>query len=140
MNNEQIELVQTSFSKVVPIAQTAANLFYRRLFEIAPEVKPLFKNDIEDQGRKLMATLKVVVEGLRQLDAIVPVAERLAIRHVAFGVKAEHYVPVGAALIWTLQQGLGTEFTPDTEAAWLVAYGTLSGVMIAAAYPPTAAH
>ena len=139
MNSEQIDLVQASFAKVAPIAPMAAGLFYGRLFEIAPEVKPLFKGDMDEQGRKLMATLGLVVKGLRQLGEIVPVAQRLAVRHVDFGVKAEHYAPVGSALIWTLEKGLGEDFTPAVKEAWSQAYATLSGVMISAAYPATAA-
>jgi nitric oxide dioxygenase len=136
MDATQIDLVQQSFAKVVPIAPAAAKLFYGRLFEIAPEVKPLFKNDMDEQGRKLMMTLGVVVNGLKRLDEIVPVAQKLAIRHVDFGVKAEHYMPVGVALLWTLHQGLGDGFTPEVELAWTQAYTTLAGVMVAAAYPP----
>ena len=135
MQPSQIEAVQASFAKVQPIADAAAKIFYARLFEIAPEVKSLFTSDIDEQGRKLMMTLGVVVNGLTRLDEIVPVAQKLAIRHVDFGVRAEHYRPVGNALLWTLEKGLGDEFTPEVEAAWSVAYTTLSGVMISAAYP-----
>jgi nitric oxide dioxygenase len=135
MQAEQIDLVQSSFSKVAPIAPTAAKLFYGRLFEIAPEVKPLFRSDMDEQGRKLMMTLATVVNGLKNLDTIVPVAQQLAIRHVGYGVEAEHYTPVGQALLWTLGQGLGEAFTPEVEAAWTAAYTTLTGVMVAAAYP-----
>lgn len=139
MNSEQIDLVQTSFAKVAPIAPTAAGLFYGRLFETAPEVRPLFKGDMDEQGRKLMATLSAVVNGLREFAEIAPIAQKLAIRHVAFGVKAEHYAPVGAALIWTLEKGLGEDFTPAVKDAWSQAYAALSGVMMAAAYPSAAA-
>ncbi|GLI21255.1 nitric oxide dioxygenase [Xanthobacter flavus] len=128
----QIELIQDSFRKVVPIADTAAALFYGRLFEIAPEVKPLFKGDMSLQGAKLMATLGLVVAGLNDLSKIVPAAESLARKHVAYGVKDAHYAPVGAALIWTLERGLGPDFTPETKDAWVEAYGILSSVMIAA--------
>lgn len=128
----QIELIQDSFRKVVPIADTAAALFYGRLFEIAPEVKPLFKGDMSLQGAKLMATLGLVVAGLNDLSKIVPAAESLARKHVGYGVKDAHYAPVGAALIWTLERGLGPDFTPETKDAWVEAYGILSSVMIAA--------
>ncbi len=138
MTPDQISLIQSSFAKVAPIADQAATLFYGRLFEIAPEVKPLFKSDITEQGQKLMGTLAVVVQGLNALEAIVPVAEALARRHVDYGVKAAHYAPVGAALIWTLEQGLGDDFTPETRAAWVEAYTLLSSVMIAAAETPVA--
>src|SRR5262245_7681558 len=110
MTPEQIEDIQASFAKVVPIAPAAAALFYDRLFTIAPEVKPLFKGDIKEQGKKLMSTLAVVVNGLKNLDAVLPVAQQLAVKHVGYGVKAEHYAPVGAALIWTLEQGLKDDF------------------------------
>lgn len=133
MTPNQIDLIQDSFRKVVPIADTAAGLFYGRLFEIAPEVKPLFKGDMSLQGAKLMATLGLVVAGLNDLSKIVPAAESLARKHVGYGVKDEHYAPVGAALIWTLEQGLGPDFTPETKAAWIEAYAILSSVMIAAA-------
>jgi hemoglobin-like flavoprotein len=135
MTPEQIDDIQSSFAKVAPIAPAAAALFYGRLFTIAPEVKPLFTGDIAEQGRKLMGTLAVVVNGLANLEAVVPVAQQLAVRHVGYGVKAEHYAPVGAALIWTLEQGLKDDFTPKVREAWMIAYNTLSGVMIAAAYP-----
>ncbi|MDI4663259.1 hemin receptor [Xanthobacter autotrophicus] len=136
MTPTQIDLVQASFAKVVPIADTAAGLFYGRLFEIAPEVKPLFKGDMTTQGQKLMATLGVVVAGLKDLPSIVPAAQNLARKHVGYGVKTEHYVVVGAALLWTLEQGLGEAFTPEVKTAWADAYGLLSSVMIAAAEAP----
>jgi hemoglobin-like flavoprotein len=139
MTPNQIDLVQSSFAKVVPIADVAADLFYARLFEIAPEVKPLFRGDMREQGRKLMTTLGVVVSGLKNLEAILPAAKVLAVRHVAYGVAAAHYKPVGEALIWTLDKGLGEGFTPAAKEAWLAAYGALSGVMIAEAYGAEAA-
>ena len=135
MNDTQITMIQESFAKVAPIADTAAEIFYARLFEIAPEVKPMFKGDIKEQGKKLMTTLGVVVNGLRDLDKIVPVAQQLATKHIDYGVKSEHYQPVGEALIFTLEKGLGDDFTPELKEAWLGAYTTLSGVMIDAAYP-----
>jgi nitric oxide dioxygenase len=133
MNDAQITLVQDSFAKVVPIKDTAAEIFYNRLFEVAPEVRPMFKGDMKDQGAKLMMTLGVVVNGLRDLDKIVPVAEDLAIKHIDYGVTAEHYDTVGASLLFTLKTGLGDDFTADVEDAWTTAYTTLSGVMISAA-------
>ncbi len=136
MNETQITLVQSSFDKVVPIADTAAGLFYADLFETAPETKPLFANaDMAKQGKKLMTTLGVVVRSLGNLDMVLPAARELAIRHVDYGVKAEDYGKVGASLIRTLEKGLGEDFTPATRDAWVAAYGALSGVMIGAAYP-----
>jgi hemoglobin-like flavoprotein len=138
MTPEQIALVQQSFSKVAPISEQAAKLFYGRLFEIAPEVKPLFGNDMAEQRRKLMATLAVVVNGLTNLDAVLPAASALAKKHVAYGVKPQHYQPVGAALLWTLEQGLGPDWTPELAGAWTAAYTTLSGFMIDEAYGKSA--
>lgn len=135
MTPEQITEVQSSFSKVAPIAEQAAGLFYGRLFEIAPEVKPMFATtDIREQGKKLMGTLAVVVGGLTDLPAILPAASRLAKHHVQYGVRHEHYAPVGAALLWTLQQGLGEAWTPELAEAWSAAYGTLSNYMMSEAY------
>jgi hemoglobin-like flavoprotein len=136
---EQVRSIQDSFAKVAPISEQAAALFYGRLFEIAPEVKPLFRSDMSEQGRKLMATLAVVVNGLGNLTSILPAASALAKRHVDYGVKASHYEPVGAALIWTLQRGLGEQWTPELEAAWSEAYTLLSHFMIDEAYGRSAA-
>ncbi len=139
MNETQISLVQNSFAKVAPIADVAAELFYADLFDTAPEVKPLFaKSDMSVQGEKLMKTLGVVVNGLNNLGDVVPVAEAMAVRHVSYGVKAEHYDYVGASLLRTLKKGLGEAYTPEVAEAWTTAYGTLSGVMKAAAYPEAA--
>ena len=135
MTSEEIRLVQTSFAGVVPIAPLAADLFYARLFELAPQVRPLFKGDMVEQGRKLMAMLGTVVASLDRLDVIVPAARELARRHVAYGVQPAHYAPVGEALIDTLAKGLGDGFDEATRAAWVTAYRTLSTVMIEAGYP-----
>ncbi|MDM0113305.1 globin family protein [Variovorax sp. J22R133] len=140
MTPHQIELVQSSFAKVVPISDHAAALFYTRLFELAPDVRALFKGDMVEQGRKLMTMLGSVTRQLNNLDTLVPVAQKLAVRHVAYGAEPAHYAVVGAALIDTLDKGLGAEFTPDVRTAWETAYGTLSGVMIAAADKPVAAN
>ncbi|MGF1641024.1 MAG: globin family protein [Rhodospirillales bacterium] len=134
MTPQEIELIEGSFASVAPLEVEAAALFYGRLFEMAPEVRPLFAGDMTEQGAKLMMTLAVVVNGLRDVDKLLPVVQNLARRHVGFGVRPEHYPTVGAALLWTLEQGLGEAFTPATEAAWQKAYGTLAGVMVAAAY------
>jgi len=139
MSPAQIALVQSSFEKIAPMASDAAALFYDRLFRTLPEVRPLFNGDMEEQGRKLMATLGAVVRSLDRLDDVLPAAKALAIRHVNYGVRPDHYAPVGAALLWTLEQGLGADFTPETAAAWRAAYTALSAEMIQAAYPLHAA-
>jgi nitric oxide dioxygenase len=139
MTPDQVKAIQDSFAKVAPISEQAAALFYGRLFEIAPAVKPLFKGDMTEQGRKLMATLAVVVNGLSHLETILPAASALAKRHVNYGVKASDYEPVGGALLWTLERGLGEHWTPQLAAAWTAAYTTLSEFMIAEAYGRSAA-
>jgi hemoglobin-like flavoprotein len=134
MTPDQVKLVQDSFAKVAPISEAAAVLFYDRLFEIAPSVRAMFPTDMTEQRRKLMATLAVVVNGLSNLESILPAASALAKRHVNYGAKPEHYPVVGAALLWTLEKGLGEAWTPEVAAAWTAAYGTLSGYMISQGY------
>ena len=134
MTPEQVKLVQQSFSKIMPISDMAAVIFYDRLFEIAPQVKTMFPSELAEQRGKLMATLTAVVNGLGNLSSILPAASALAKRHVGYGARAEHYPVVGAALLWTLEKGLGESWTPDVANAWRAAYGTLSGFMISEAY------
>src|SRR5215831_5830248 len=134
MTPEQIKLVQQSFARVAPISDQAAVMFYDRLFEIAPAVRQMFPNDMTEQRRKLMATLAIVVNGLSNLEMILPAASALATRHVAYGAKAEHYPVVGDALLWTLDRGLGADWTPEVADAWIAAYATLSSFMISQAY------
>ncbi|WP_455196392.1 globin family protein [Kaarinaea lacus] len=129
MTPEQKDLVQTTFADVVPIADTAAKLFYGKLFELDPELKSLFKGDMEEQGRKLMKIIATAVNGLDRLDEIVPVVEDLGKRHVGYGVKDKDYNTVGAALLWTLKQGLDSSFTPEVEEAWTVVYTLLADTM-----------
>ena len=129
MTPQQIELVQTSFKKVVPIAGTAADLFYNRLFEIAPETRSMFPADLKEQKGKLMSMLGTAVTNLHKLEEILPAVKALGERHKGYGVTAAHYAPVGAALLWTLEQGLGPDFTPDVKAAWTETYTALAGVM-----------
>jgi hemoglobin-like flavoprotein len=134
MTPEQVALVQQSFAKVVPISDMAAMIFYDRLFEIAPPVKAMFPADMTEQRKKLMATLAVVVNGLGNLESVLPAASALAKRHVGYGAKPEHYPVVGSALLWTLEKGLGSGWTLDVADAWGAAYATLSGFMISEAY------
>ena len=139
MNPTQIKLVQDSFAKVAPISEQAAVMFYDRLFEVAPSVKAMFPIDMTEQRKKLMATLAVVVNGLSNLEAVLPAASALAKRHVSYGAKPEHYPVVGGALLWTLEKGLGEAWTPEVADAWTAAYGTLSGYMVSEAYGGTQA-
>jgi hemoglobin-like flavoprotein len=134
MTPEQVELVQSSWARVTPIAETAADLFYARLFEIAPEVKPYFKGDMKEQGKKLMAMINTAVNSLTNIEVVVPAIREMAIRHVDYGVKPEDYDSVGTALIWTLEQGLGDAFTPEVKQAWTDVYGLVASTMKDAAY------
>lgn len=134
MTPDQVTLVQGSFRKVLPIADQAAVIFYNRLFEIAPQVRPMFKDDMTVQRKALMGTLAVVVNGLSDLPSVLPAASALAKKHVGYGVEATHYPLVGAALLWTLEKGLGDAWTPAVASAWTEAYGVLSGHMISEAY------
>ena len=133
----QIQLVRDSWAQVQPIQAAAADLFYARLFELAPETRPLFKRDIHAQGAMLMKMLDTVVASLDRLDELLPVAGQLARRHVGYGVQARHYDTVGTALLWTLEQGLGPAFTPHVRQAWLTAYSTLACTMKGAAADAT---
>jgi hemoglobin-like flavoprotein len=121
--------VQTTFGKVAPIADTAAALFYGRLFELDPSLRPLFKGDLVEQGRKLMQMIGVAVNGLDRLDQILPAVQQLGVRHAAYGVRDQHYDTVATALLWTLEQGLGSDFTPEVKDAWTAAYTVLAGTM-----------
>lgn len=135
---EQKTLVQSTWAQVVPIADTAAALFYNRLFEIDPSLRPLFTSDIKEQGAKLMAMIGVAVKGLDRLDEIVPAVQALGRRHVGYGVKDEHYATVASALLWTLEKGLGEAYTPPVAEAWTVTYTLLADVMKDAARQPAA--
>ncbi len=130
MTPEQIALVQDSFKKVVPIAGPAADIFYDKLFEIAPQVRPLFPEDMSDQKKKLMQMIGIAVNGLTKLDEILPAVQDLGRRHNDYKVEPEHYDYVGEALIYALGQGLGDGFTDELKAAWVETYGTLASVMI----------
>ena len=133
MTPEQIEMVQSSWKKVIPIREQAAELFYGRLFELDPKLKSLFSGDMKEQGRKLTTMIATAVNGLNDLEAIVPAVQDLGKRHVDYGVSAEDYDTVGAALIWTLGQGLGDEFNSELESAWVTTYSLLADTMKQAA-------
>ena len=124
--------VQDSWSKVIPIADVAGKLFYTNLFEADPALKQLFKGNIEEQSAKLTTMITAAVSRLDNLDVLIPILESLGKRHVGYGVKPEHYQTVGAALLKTLEQGLGEGFTEETKHAWTVVYGVMADVMIGA--------
>jgi hemoglobin-like flavoprotein len=128
------QLIRSTWAAVEPIQDVASDLFYARLFELDPMLAALFaETDMRRQGRMLMQTLAIVVKSLDDLSVVVPAVEALGRRHVGYGVQPEDYGTVGAAFLWTLEQGLGDAFTPEVRAAWAGAYGTVSSVMIAAA-------
>ena len=129
MTPEQQHLIQTSWAQLTPIADQAAALFYARLFELDPALKPLFTGDMKTQGAKLMKAINLVVRSLDKLDSLLPALQALGQRHVGYGVQAAHYDIVGTALLWTLEQGLGDTFTAPTRTAWGEAYSRLATVM-----------
>jgi len=134
MTPEQVTMVQDSFTKVVPIADAAAEMFYKKLFELDPALKPLFESsDMKTQGNKLMTMIGTAVAGLSNLESIVAAVEDLGKRHVGYGVQDSHYDTVGAALLWTLEQGLGDDFSPEVKEAWATVYGILANTMKSAA-------
>jgi len=136
MTSHQIALVRESFATVVPISEQAVGLFYDRLFAIDPSTRPLFQGDMKSQGAKLMAAVGAVVKSLDCIETILGDLRALARRHDRYGVREEHYASVGAALLWTLEQRLGLDFTSDVREAWAAAYGLLSSAMIAASSQP----
>lgn len=138
MNQTEIAIVQSTWAEVKPIAGDAAKLFYRRLFELDPEIRHLFVRDPEDQGRRLMAMLDFAISRLDRVEMIVATLEQLGLRHVGYGVRDEHYDVVGAALLWTLEAGLGARFDREAKAAWSSAYQLLADTMRAGARPVAA--
>ncbi len=129
MTPNTIQLMKTSWAQVAPIADQAAALFYGRLFQVYPEVKPYFKGDMAEQGRKLMAMIGMAVDSLDNLDPLLPVIRESGKRHATYGVLEADYDKVADALLWTLAEGLGEAFTDEVKAAWVTTYGALSEVM-----------
>ena len=134
MTENQVSLVQGTFAKVAPISETAAEIFYGKLFEIDPSLKPLFTSDIKEQGKKLMSMIGAAVGGLNNIEALVPVVQDLGKRHVSYGVTPEHYETVASALLYTLEKGLGEAWTPEVKDAWVEVYTVLATTMKDAAY------
>jgi hemoglobin-like flavoprotein len=125
----EIETVQADWQSVLPIAETAATIFYDRLFELDPGLRSLFKPDLSEQKKKLLQMLGAAVRGLNDLPALVPAVRALGKRHASYGVKPEHYALVGSALLWTLKKGLGDGFDKAHEVAWSKVYGLLAETM-----------
>ena len=129
MTPRQIALVQASWQDALAFPETAVQLFYLRLFELDPALRPMFRGELREQGRKLVAMISVAVNGLARIETLVPVIEALGRRHAGYGVKDEHYATVASALLWALQQGLGQRFSPEAREAWTAAYGLLATTM-----------
>jgi hemoglobin-like flavoprotein len=132
MTPEQIRRVQISFDKIAPISATAGALFYQRLFELDPSLRPMFTGDMRAQSRKLMAMIELVVANLSEFEALLPQVQALGRDHVGYGVRDAHYDTVGAALLWTLRTGLEEQFAAEDEEAWAAAYTLLADAMKAA--------
>jgi len=139
MSPETISHVKTSWSKVQPISEQAAGLFYGRLFEVYPEVRPMFKGDMKTQGRKLMAMINTAVNALDNIDAVVQPVKDMGARHAGYGVSNGDYDKVANALLWTLGEGLGDDFTPEVKTAWVEVYSVLADTMKAGASEQKAA-
>ena len=129
MTTQQKTLVQTTFQQVAPIADDVAAMFYQRLFTLDPALTVLFPGEMKEQGRRLMQMIGIALRGLDHLEQIVPAIEELGRRHVGYGVRLEHYKTVGAALLWTLEQGLGEGYTNEVREAWTVVYTVLATTM-----------
>ncbi len=129
MTPQQIELVKKTWVMVVPIADTAAELFYGRLFELEPSYRAMFKHDMTEQGKKLMKTINIAVEALDDVEPLVPTLKQMGADHAGYGVVDRDYNVVGAALLWTLEQGLGEVFTDEVKNAWAAVYEVLANTM-----------
>lgn len=133
INEEQISVVQSTWQSVVPIADTAADLFYDRLFELDPSLRSMFPKEMGEQKKKLLGTLGHLVSSLDNVEGVVPALQALGQKHVGYGVQDSQYNTVGAALLWTLEKGLGDAWTAEAKDAWTAVYSLVSSVMIGAA-------
>ena len=129
MTPAHIALVQRSFSRVVRHPDETAALFYRRLFEIDPSRKALFKGDMKRQGKMLMATLGTIVDQLQSESGVQPALEALARRHIGYGVQVQDFTAVGTSLLWAIEAMLGRDFTVETRKAWMAAYALVASIM-----------
>ena len=139
MNVQQITLVRSTFALVQPIASDAAALFYDNLFRADPTLRHLFKGDMTHQGQRLMGMIGSALQLLDRPAALLPVLRSLGARHAGYRVREEHYDTVGAALILTLEQGLGTSFTAEARTAWIDLYAVIARTMLEGAREPALA-
>jgi hemoglobin-like flavoprotein len=129
MTDHQQELVRSSVQKIMLISDETADLFYSRLFEIAPYVRPLFKGDMKDQGARMMTMLHYAVQNMHRLNECASMLEQLGQKHRSYGVTGGHYDIFASALLWTLERMLGREFTDDVRNAWVALYLEISAAM-----------
>ena len=133
MDSATIGVLRSSFARIAELRPDVTAVFYERLFEVAPSVRPLFTSDIQEQQRKLLYTLVTIVECVDKPEKLVHVLTTLGQRHVSYGAKPEHYDVVGQVLLWSFEKVLGSEFTPEVRRAWTEAYGVVASTMRAAA-------
>jgi hemoglobin-like flavoprotein len=138
MTERHIEAIRNTFGMIEPTANTAMVAFYERMFELDPSMRRLFRVTVEEQGKKLAQVIAIVVKSLDRMEEILPAVRELGARHTQYGVTEQHYATGGAALLWTLEQGLGAAFTEEVKESWSLAYGTLIGVMMESAFPAAA--
>ena len=127
---EQVRLVQASFTPLLPMAEAIGEMLYSRIFELAPEARDLFEDDIRPQVKRLMAAVKVAIDGLSRVDEVAPFLVRLGAQHARYDVRPEHFTVGGEALLWTLEQGLGDSFTAELRDAWAAAWDVVAGAMV----------
>jgi hemoglobin-like flavoprotein len=137
--SRQSWLIRGSYDLIRDMPKAVAMLFYGRLFDLDPSLRPLFKNDIEIQSQKLMDTLSAAVDSLDNLPALVPALRAMGARHLEYGVQTEHYAKVRDALLWAMAQALQEDFDPETRAAWRSLLDTVIAEMLTGAKGPTAA-
>lgn len=129
MNPEQITLIRSSFARIAPQAQQAAAMFYGHLFAADPSLRPLFRGDMTHQGDLLMRMIQGAIGMLDNPERLLPTLRALGARHVGYGVQDPHYGTVGRALLRTLNEALGEDFTPDVADAWATMYSVVSRTM-----------
>lgn len=133
MKDRDILIIKTSWSYLITQSDEVGLLFYDKLFELDPTLKPMFHNDMEKQIQKLMDMITFMVTRLQKLTDIENDIDALALRHVKYGVRYEHYQIMGNALLWALQNSLGDLWDDDTKAAWTELYNFLALSMIRSA-------
>ena len=133
MTPEQVDLVRKSFDALWPVRRRLADLFYGRFFELAPDARALFSQDIARQQLKLMDMIAAIVGALDKREIFQSLISHSGRQHAQFGAKGSHFIAFGDALIWSLEQQFGAGFTPELKQAWITLYGAVQKEMISAA-------